>query len=152
MAQDQKLKKQINSNTVSQDQTVKTQKESINNTTSFLMISTAAFFDVLILSISIFDFIPVIGTVISSISGFIISFFALLTFITWFLIHGIKLITFKNITSMTFSFVPSWIPFFSLLPTWTGGVSYMIFSHRSKAFKKITNPTSVIKPEKQAAA
>ena len=92
---------------------------SIKETTIFLMIFTALCFDG---GQAIVGWIPVVGNIIAD----IVSLFAFMTFLLWFKMHGIQMLTPKRFGSLVGGGVIEMIPFLNILPAWTMVVVYLI--------------------------
>lgn len=97
----------------------------IKDTTAMLMIGTALFFDLLQ---AIIGWIPVVGNILAD----ALSIFIFLTFLLWFWMNGIKMITPKRLTSMVGGGLVEMIPYLNLLPAWTLVVVYLIGTTRIK--------------------
>lgn len=95
-------------------------KESkISETTAFLMIFTALFFDAFQ---ALIGWVPFVGNVMAGIIGF----FAFMTFWLWFHMKGIKMMTPKRFGSLGLGTIIEMIPFINILPAWTLVVVYLI--------------------------
>lgn len=95
-------------------------KESkISDTTAFLMIFTALFFDAFQ---ALIGWIPAVGNILAGLIGF----FAFMTFWLWFHMKGIKMMTPKRFGSLGLGGTIEMIPFINILPAWTLVVVYLI--------------------------
>jgi len=97
----------------------------IKDTTAILMIGTALFFDLLQ---AVLGWIPVVGNILAD----AMSMFIFLTFLLWFWMNGIKMITPKRLTSLVGGGVIEMIPYLNLLPAWTLVVVYLIGTTKIK--------------------
>ncbi|KND48335.1 MAG: hypothetical protein AB198_02480, partial [Parcubacteria bacterium C7867-003] len=97
----------------------------IKDTTAILMIGTALFFDLLQ---AVLGWIPVVGNILAD----AMSMFIFLTFLLWFWMNGIKMITPKRLTSLMGGGVIEMIPYLNLLPAWTLVVVYLIGTTKIK--------------------
>ncbi|TSC70551.1 MAG: hypothetical protein CEO12_272 [Parcubacteria group bacterium Gr01-1014_46] len=97
----------------------------IKDTVAFLMIFTALFFDALQ---ALIGWIPMVGNVISD----VISIFVFMTFLLWFHMYGVKMMTPKRFTSLGLGGVIEMIPYVNLLPAWTLVVIYLIGTTKIK--------------------
>ncbi len=91
----------------------------IKDTTIFLMIFTALCFDGGQL---IVGWIPIFGNIFAD----IVSFFAFMTFLLWFKMNGIQMMTPKRFGSLVGGGVVEMVPFLNILPAWTMVVVYLI--------------------------
>lgn len=101
------------------------EEKKLKETTIFLMIFTALCFDGIQMVIG---WVPFVGNIVSD----IFSFFAFCTFLLWFYLEGIKMITPKRLTSMIGGGVVEMIPYLNLLPAWTMVVVYLIGTTKIK--------------------
>jgi hypothetical protein len=108
-------------------------KKPLSNSTVFLMIFTALFFDTLQLLIG---WVPVVGNIFAD----ILSVFIFMTFFLWFMMNGISMITPKRLASMLGGGLIEMIPYVDLLPVWTGVVIYLIGTTKLKEVAA-KNPT-----------
>lgn len=97
----------------------------IKDSTAFLMIGTALFFDFIQ---ALIGWIPVIGNILA---GFL-SIIIFMTFFLWFMMNGIKMITPRRLTSMIGGGLIEMIPFVNILPAWTLVVVYLIGTTKVK--------------------
>ena len=96
----------------------------IKDSTMFLMIFSALFFDTLQ---ALIGWIPVLGNILSD----LLSIFICLTFFLWFMMVGVK-ITPKRLTALVGGGAVEMIPFLNILPAWTGVVIYLIGTTKIK--------------------
>ena len=102
------------------------EKESqIKDTTAFLMIFIALCFDGIQ---ALLGWIPVLGNILAD----LFSIFAFMTFLLWFWIYGIKMLTPKRLTSLLGGGLIEMIPYLNLLPAWTMVVVYLIGTTKIK--------------------
>jgi hypothetical protein len=94
------------------------QNKGLKNHTVILMIVTAIFFDVLQW---FFTFIFL---------GWLVGFFAFLTFFMWFMSHGISFMKPKRFLVFSGTTLAEIIPFLSIIPAWTAAVSYLALSSK----------------------
>ena len=97
----------------------------IKNTTAILMIGTALFFDFIQ---AVVGWVPVAGNVLAD----IFSFFIFFTFLLWFWMHGIKMMTPRRLMAMLGGGLIEMVPYINLLPAWTGVVIYLIGTTKIK--------------------
>lgn len=97
----------------------------IKDTTAFLMIGTALFFDFLQ---AVIGWVPVVGNILSD----VLSIFIFLTFLLWFWMNGIKMITPRRLSSMVVGGLVEMLPYINLFPAWTGVVIYLIGTTKIK--------------------
>ena len=109
-------------------------EEGLKNTTIALMVGTALFFDMLqwLLAFVFMDWL--------------VGFFAFLTFLLWFKIHGMKFMTPKRIATMGGAFIIEIVPILSALPAWTGAVVILILDYKAK--KLLASTTQGVTGEK----
>ncbi len=93
--------------------------EHLKDGTVFLMIFVALFCDALQ---AIIGWIPVVGNIFAD----ILSIFIFMTFLLWFYMNGIKMMTPKRFGSLTGGGVIEMIPYINILPAWTMVVVYLI--------------------------
>lgn len=101
------------------------QESRIKDTTAMLMIGTALFFDALQ---AIVGWIPIAGNFLPGLLSIVI----FLTFLLWFWINGIKMITPKRLGSLGLGGIIEMIPFINILPAWTLTVVYLIGTTKIK--------------------
>lgn len=89
------------------------EKKGLNNTTTWLMIGTAIFFDAL-QALLTFIFM-----------GWLVSVFASLTFWLWFRLHGISFMKPKRLLTFGGASLVELVPFLSIIPAWTAAVAYL---------------------------
>lgn len=97
----------------------------IKDTTAFLMIFTALCFDG---GQAILGWVPIVGNILAD----FLSIFAFLTFLLWFYMNGIKMMTPKRLGSMIGGGVIEMIPYLNILPAWTMVVVYLIGTTKIK--------------------
>lgn len=97
----------------------------IKETTAFLMIFTALFFDALQ---AVIGWIPIFGNLLAM--G--ISLFAFMTFFLWFYVYGISMTTPKRLGGMIGGGIIEMIPYIDLIPAWTFVVIYLIGTTKIK--------------------
>jgi hypothetical protein len=95
-------------------------EKGLENHTVALMIATAL----------LFDAIQILLTFV--LMGWIVGFFAFLTFYIWFKIHGISFMKPKRALTMGASFIIEVIPFVSVLPAWTLAVTILALDTKIK--------------------
>ncbi len=100
-------------------------KSPLSDTTVFLMIFCALFADALQ---ALIGWIPVIGNILADFA----SIFIFLTFLLWFKMNGINMITPKRLRAMAIGGVTEMIPYINILPAWTGVVIYLIGTTKIK--------------------
>ncbi len=98
--------------------------------TTFLLISTALFFDIFQFVINL---IPVAGQIIS----ILITGLAFMTFWLWFRIKGLKFNSPKRVLSMGLGTIIEAIPILNILPGWTISVLLIIGTTKIKKIAKI---------------
>jgi drug/metabolite transporter (DMT)-like permease len=92
---------------------------------AILMVGTALFFDALQAMIG---WIPIAGNFLAG----LFSVAVFLTFLMWFWIYGVKMITPKRLGSMGLGGAIELIPYVNLLPAWTLVVVYLIGTTKIK--------------------
>lgn len=97
----------------------------LKDSTVFLMIGTALFFDFIQ---ALVGWIPIVGNILSD----VLSVFIFMTFSLWFWSNGIKMITPKRLSSMIAGGLIEMIPFVNILPAWTCVVIYLIGTTKIK--------------------
>jgi hypothetical protein len=95
------------------------EKSQISDVTIFLMVFSALCFDGIQ---AVIGWIPFFGNILAA----LLDIFIFLTFFLWFKIHGISMMTPKRISSLVGGGIAEIIPFFNVLPIWTGVVIYLI--------------------------
>ncbi len=104
----------------------KDKKESkISSVTAFFMIFVTIFFDAILLVISLFDLIPVVGWIFGLLIGGLISGFAWMTFFMWFKSKGVEFKSTKHYATWICGFVFGAIPFLDII-AWTVTIAIMI--------------------------
>lgn len=95
-------------------------EKKLSSTTIFLLIIVALFFDLLQI---IFTFLFL---------GWLISFYAFMTFWLWFKLKGISFATPKRSGIAGGGFIIELVPFLNMLPAWTLAVTLIILDVKSK--------------------
>lgn len=98
--------------------------------TTFLLISTALFFDIFQFVINL---IPVAGQIIST----LITGLAFMTFWLWFRIKGLKFNSPKRVLSIGLGTIIEAIPILNILPGWTIAVLVIVGTTKIKKIAKI---------------
>jgi hypothetical protein len=98
----------------------KSSQKELKSHTIALMIGTALFFD---FSQWLLAFIFL---------DWLMGFFAFMTFVFWFWLHGMKFTTPKRMATMGGAFIIEIVPILSVLPAWTGAVIVLILDHKAK--------------------
>lgn len=96
------------------------EKRGLDNTTIVFMIIVALFFDAL----------QALLTVI--LMGWLVGFFAGLTFYLWFKMRGLNFTTPKRIGTFATTFIVEVIPFLSALPAWTLAIVILALDSKIK--------------------
>lgn len=109
---------------------LKAAKEKFGETTVYLMIGTALFFDTLIALIDLFDLFTF--GLASILLGSLFDFFALMTFTFWFKIKGASFGA-RRTTSIVAGFVTKFIPFVDMLPDWTIAIFFSFMQENINA-------------------
>lgn len=112
---------------------LKAAKEKFGDTTVYLMIGTALFFDTLIALIDIFDLFTF--GLASILLGSLFDFMALMTFSFWFKIKGASFGA-RRTTSILAGFVTKFIPLVDMLPDWTLAIFLSFFQESLEQAKK----------------
>ncbi len=97
----------------------------VSTITAILMIGTALFFDALQ---ALLGWIPVVGNIFAGLLSIVI----FLTFLVWFWMHGIKMITPKRMGSLVGGGLIELVPYINILPAWTCVVIYLIGTTKIK--------------------
>jgi hypothetical protein len=104
----------------------------ISTATSLIMVFTALLFDI---CQAIVGWIPVVGNIFAS----VVSLFVFMTFLFWFHMYGIKMMSLKRFGSLGLGGVIEMIPYVNILPAWTMVVMYLIGTTKLKDIAS-TNP------------
>ncbi len=97
----------------------------IKDSTAFLMIFIALCLDGIQ---ALIGWIPIFGNILSA----LLSIFIFMTFLLWFKMHGIKMLTPKRFGAMALGGLVEILPYINLLPAWTAVVVYLIGSTKIK--------------------
>lgn len=120
-------------------------EKKLSSGTTYLMIGTALLYDLLQFCVG---WIPFVGQIL----GWIVSFFAGLTFWLWFRIHDIPFNK-KRTASLATGVVIEIIPLVNMLPAWTLAVVSMIATTKIKEVaSKVGAGTSDTKESEQNRA
>lgn len=114
------------------------EENNIKNITVFLMIFIAICFD---FGQAIAGWVPIIGNIFAD----IVSIYAFFTFVIWFYLNGIKMMTPKQFTSIMGAGAIEMFPYLNLFPTWTALVIYTIGTKKVQELaQKYPNLTSIM--------
>lgn len=100
----------------------------ISALTSFFLVATALFIDIL----QVFLNFILIGLVLN----WLVNFIAVIVFALWFSLYGISFGKFRFFLRMVFSLCAEMVPLFNTLPVWTMFVVSILVTHRLQEKKK----------------